>query len=369
MFRLWFVLLGALAVYVSMQFWPILNETVVISNLFHYEFLISGIALLVLLWFVCESYAQLRSLMLRLCHLPGQWLKKRAQKETVMSSCNMESMWLSMVLNEPQLFQVNQFKQADCTQYAILYHAIQEERFDDALTSVKQLAAATSHPWVEAWLTLYVTSRQSPSVDYFDQWVALWRQYGFNWMLGCIIQEVRTQKHIEQLMAFSSDVVRYIKGLDAASPNWNGVAQCLHLCVHNKNYFNRLYQAGIAQEPHHLRDLNVAYAHYLQTQESAQSAQDYLLARMQDDPHQMWINAIRHICQDLTTMRKLIEDWLVHYDWSEVKLLYAVCMQQQALHEQVILYVLPLCSHPALGGDALNILANSIRQSDTEEAH
>ena len=39
MFRLWFLLLGALVVYVSVLFWPILNETVVISNLFHYEFL------------------------------------------------------------------------------------------------------------------------------------------------------------------------------------------------------------------------------------------------------------------------------------------------------------------------------------------
>ena len=369
MFRLWFVLLGALAVYASMHFWPILNETVVISNLFHYEFLISGIALLVLLWFVCESYAQLRSFILRLCCLPGQWLKKRAQKESVLSSSNIESMCLSMVLNEPQLFQTNQFKQVNCVQYATFYHALHEERFDDALASVKQLAAATSHPWVEAWLTLYVSSRQFPSVDYFDQWVSLWRQYGFNWMLGCIIQEVRTQKHMEQLMAFSSDVVRYIKGLDAESPNWSGVAQCLQLCVHNKNYFHRLYQASIAQEPHHLRALNVIYVHYLQTQESAKSAQDYLLARMQDDPHQIWVNAIRHVCQDLTTLRKLIEDWLVEYDWAEVKLLYAVCMQQNALHEKVISYVLPLCSHSALGQDALAILTISIRQVETEEVH
>ena len=49
-----------------------------------------------------------------------------------------------MVLNEPQLFQTNQFKQVNCVQYATFYHALHEERFDDALASVKQLAAATS---------------------------------------------------------------------------------------------------------------------------------------------------------------------------------------------------------------------------------
>ena len=39
---------------------------------------------------------------------------------------------------------------------------------------------------------------------------------------------------------------------------------------------------------------------------------------MQDDPHQIWVNAIRHVCQDLTTLRKLIENWLDEYDWAEV---------------------------------------------------
>ena len=120
MFRLWFLLLASLALYASGFVWPVMNDVIKISHLFHYEVWINTAVLLGALLFMCECYTVLRSSIIQLFQMPKRWFKQHKNHD-MLSKSQEDQLWLSVVLNMPDLSLKSRQKN---TQWVEFYHLL-----------------------------------------------------------------------------------------------------------------------------------------------------------------------------------------------------------------------------------------------------
>ncbi|MGC6403973.1 MAG: tetratricopeptide repeat protein [Candidatus Comchoanobacterales bacterium] len=322
MFRLWFLLLASLALYASGFVWPVMNDVIKISHLFHYEVWINTAVLLGALLFVCECYTVLRSSIIQLFQMPKRWFKQHKNHD-MLSKSQEDQLWLSVVLNMPDLSLKSRQKN---TQWVEFYHLLNQQAWEQARNMLSDLGLDSEHPWLGEVLDLHIQSLQDAKQPLSQKWFGLWQQYGNTFMLKKALAEVKSIQDVELLMSCSSDIIYMLKKQKAHDVFWQQGHQFLSLCLNKKTYFERIYNAIKDSMPHNKRSYDVLYVKFLKQYESDKMAEQWLDTKMIQDPHPIWIEALCDVgFVDVEGMLAKANQWANDYDWSILLILRAQC--------------------------------------------